>query len=76
VGKITIPATFDATKPANMRFRVNILSAIQPAAVCGALDGVYAGFVDGVRVAGNSNEHVISVGGVVPNAAPYGTAMV
>jgi hypothetical protein len=55
-------AIFDATKPANARFRVNILSTIQPAAVYGALHGVYAGLVDGIRVAGHSNEHVISSG--------------
>jgi hypothetical protein len=55
-------AIFDATKPANTRFRVNILSAMQPAAVYGALHGVYARLVDGVRVAGHSKEHVISSG--------------
>jgi hypothetical protein len=33
VGIVTIIATFDATKPTNTRFRLNILSAIQPAAV-------------------------------------------
>lgn len=69
-------AIFDATKPANTRFRANILSAIQPATVYGAFHGVYAGFVDGVRVAGHSKEHVISSGGVEANAAPHGTAMV
>jgi len=76
VGKVTIAATFDATKPANPRFRVDILSAIQPATVFGALHGVYAGLVNGIRVAGHSNEHVISVGRAIPNATPYGTAMV
>jgi hypothetical protein len=55
-------AIFDAAKPANARFRVNIFSAIQPAAVYGTLHGVYAGLIDGVRVAGHSQQHVISVG--------------
>jgi len=62
VGNVTIVATFDATKPANTWFRLNILSAIQPAAVYRALHGVYARLVDGVRVVRHSNEHVISVG--------------
>ena len=60
VGIITILAAFDAAKPANTRFGVNILSAIQPAPVYGALHG--AGLVDGVRVAGHPKEHVISFG--------------
>lgn len=51
---LTILATFDATKPANPGFRVNILSAIQPATVYGALHGVYAGLVYGIRVIGHS----------------------
>ena len=59
---VAIMAIFDATKPADTRFRVNILSAIQPAVVCGALHGVYAGFVNGVRVARHPKEHVISGG--------------
>ena len=62
VGNLTILAAFDAAKPANTRFRVNILSAIQPAPVYGALHGVYARLVDGVRVAGHPKEHVISFG--------------
>ena len=62
VGNITILAALDAAKPANTRFRVNILSAIQPAAVYGAFHGVYAGLVYGIRVPGHSNEHVISSG--------------
>jgi hypothetical protein len=53
---------FDATEAANARFRISILSAIEPAAVYGALHGVHAGLVDGVRVAGHSNEHGISSG--------------
>jgi hypothetical protein len=69
-------AIFDATSPANARFRVLILSAIQPAVVYGTLHGVYAGLVDGVCVAGHSKEHVISSGRVISNAAPCGTAMV
>ena len=69
-------ATFDATKPPNMRYRVNIFLAIQPAAMYRALHGVYAGFVDGVRVAGHPKEHVISSGGVEANTAAHGTAMV
>ena len=76
IGNMAVVTAFDATKPANTRFRVNILSAIQPAAVYGALHGVYAGLVDGVCVVGHSSEHVITVGCVIPNAAPYGTAMV
>jgi len=62
VSNAAILAIFDATKPANTRFRVNILSAIQPAAVYWALDGVYAGLVNGVRVARHPKEHVISSG--------------
>ena len=62
VGNITILAAFDAAKPANTRFRVNILSAIQPAPVYGALHGVYAGLVDDVGLAGHPKKHVISVG--------------
>jgi hypothetical protein len=62
VGNVTIVATFDATRPANTWFRLNILSAIQPTAVYRALHGVYARLVDGVRVVRHSNEHVISVG--------------
>jgi hypothetical protein len=62
VGNIAILAIFDATKPTDTRFRVNILSAIQPAAVYGALHGVYAGLVNGVRVARHPKEHVISGG--------------
>jgi len=55
-------AIFDATKPANTRgFGVNIPSAIQPATVYGTLHGVDPRFIDGVRVAGHSNEHVISL---------------
>jgi hypothetical protein len=69
-------AIFDAAKPANTRFRANILSAIQPAAVYGAFHGVYARLADGVRVAGHPKEHVISSGGVEANTAPHGTAMV
>jgi hypothetical protein len=42
----------------------------------GALEGVDAGLVDGIRVPGHSNEHEISVGGVIPNAAPNGTTMI
>jgi len=55
-------AIFDGTKPANTRFRVDILSAVQPAAVYGALHGVYAWLVNGVRVARHPKEHVISGG--------------
>jgi hypothetical protein len=76
LGDVAIMAIFDAAKPANTRFRANILSAIQPAAVYGAFHGVYARLVDGVRVAGHPKEHVISSGGVEANTAPHGTAMV
>ena len=69
-------AIFDATKPANTRFRVNILSAIKLAAVYGAFHGVYARLVDGVRLPRHRKEHVISSSGVESNAAPHGTAMV
>jgi hypothetical protein len=69
-------AIFDATRPSNTRFRVNILSAIQPAAVYGAFQGVYARLVDGVRLPRHPDEHVISSGGVESDAAPHGTAMV
>jgi hypothetical protein len=55
-------AIFDATEPADTRFRVNILSAIQPVAVYGTLHGVYAGLVNGVRMARHPKEHVISGG--------------
>jgi len=62
VGNVAIMAIFDATKPANTRgFGVNIPSAIQPATVYGTLHGVDPRFIDGVRVAGHSNEHVISL---------------
>jgi hypothetical protein len=59
-GDVTIVAIFDATKPADARFRVHILLAVQPAVVFGALHGVYAGLIDGVRMAGHSNQDVIS----------------
>src|SRR6266576_2007425 len=75
LGDVTIVAILDATKPADARLRVHI-SAIQPAAVLGAFHGVYAGLIDGVSVTGHSNQHVISSGCVIPNAAASGTAMV
>jgi len=68
--RLTILATFDTTKPANTWFRVTILSAIQPAPVYGTFHGVYAGLFYGISVIGDSNEHEISVGGVIPNATP------
>jgi hypothetical protein len=42
----------------------------------GTFQGVYAGLVDSVRVAGHSNEHVISVGGVIANTASFETTVV
>jgi hypothetical protein len=68
--RLTILTTFDTTKPANTWFRVTILSAIQPATVYGTFHGVYAGLFYGIGVILDSNEHEISVGGVIPNATP------
>jgi hypothetical protein len=62
VGIVTIVTALDATTPTHTWFRIDILSAVQPADVFRALHGVYARFVDGVRVARHSHEHVISVG--------------
>jgi hypothetical protein len=67
---------FDAATPTNTRLRLNVLLTIQPAAMYGTFQGVYAGLVDGVRVAGHSNEHVISVGGVIANTASFETTVV
>jgi len=76
VGDVTIAATLDAATPTNTWLRLDILLAIQPAAVYGTFQGVYAGLVDSVRVAGHSNEHVISVCGVIPNTASFETTVV
>jgi hypothetical protein len=67
---------FHATAPVHADFTVNILSAIQPVVMLRALRGVYAGLIDRVRVVRHSNQHVISVGCVVPNTAAFETAMV
>jgi CheY-like chemotaxis protein len=71
-----VVAAFDATTPTRTRFAIDILSAIQPVIVSGALHGVCAGLVDRVGVVRNSHEHVVSVGGVISDATSYVTAMV
>lgn len=76
LGIVTIVATLDATTPTNARSGSNIPPSIQPVVVSRALQGVYARLVDWVRVVRHSNEHVISIGGVISNAAAFKTAMV
>jgi hypothetical protein len=61
VGIVTIVAAFDAATPTHTRFRINILSAVQPVFVSRALHGVYARLVDDVRVTRHPHEHVISM---------------
>src|SRR5258708_38704230 len=76
VGIVTVVAAFDATRPTHTPFGIDLLSAIQPVVVSGALHGVYARLVDWVCVASHSNEHVISVGWVISNATTFEAAMV
>src|SRR5258708_38276752 len=76
VGIVTIVAAFDATRPMHTPFGIDLLSAIQPVAVSRAPHGVYARLVDWVCVARHSNEHVISVGCVISNAATFEAALV
>jgi len=76
LGVVSIVATLDATTPTNTRLGTSILPAIQPVVVSRALHNIYARLVDWVRVVGHSNEHVVSVGGVVANTATFKTAMI
>ena len=74
--RIAIVAAFDAATPADARFSVDTLSAVQPATMSRTRQGVYAGLVHGVRMAGHSDEHEVSVRWVIPRAASYGTAVI
>jgi hypothetical protein len=71
-----VVAAFDATTPTHTTFGIDSLSAIQPVAVSRALQCVYAGLVDGVRMVRNSHKHVVSSSGAISNATSHVTAMV
>src|SRR5690349_5272327 len=73
---VSIVAAFNAARPANARFSVDTLSAIQPATMSGACEGVHTRLVHGDCTAGHSDEHEISVRCVIPRAASYGTAVI
>src|SRR5260370_13982708 len=55
VGIVTVVAALDATRPTHTPFGIDLLSAIQPVVVSGALHGVYARLVEWVCVATHSN---------------------
>src|ERR1700741_5152734 len=71
-----VVTAFHATTPIHTLFGIDILSAIQPVVLPGALQRVHARLIDGVRVIRNSHEHVVSGRGVITNATPKVTAVV
>ena len=71
-----IVAPFHAASPANTRFAGDIFHAVQPLVVPRALHSVYARFVDPVRAVRHSDEHVITICGVIANAAALESTMV
>jgi len=73
---VAIVAAFYATTPIDTGFAVSIPSTIQPVLMTKAFRGVYAGLIDSVCVIRHSDQHVISVGRVISNTAPFETAMV
>ena len=73
---VSVVAAFNAARPADTRFSVDTLSAIQPATMSRTREGVYAGLVHGDRMAEHSDKHEISIRCVIPCAASYGTAVI
>jgi len=73
---VAIVAAFYAATPIDTGFAVSIPSTIQPVLATKAFRGVYAGLIDSVCVIRHSDQHVISVGRVISNTAPFETAMV
>lgn len=73
---VSVVAAFNAARPADARFSVDTLSAVQPATMSRARQGVYSGLVHGNRMAGHSDKHEISVRCVIPRAASYETAVI
>jgi hypothetical protein len=71
-----VDAVLDATGPTSSGLGTHRLAAIQPEAVLGTACRVDAGLVDRYLPVRYSNEHVISIRGVIPNAATAKTAMV
>ena len=69
-------AACDTTAPADTRFGVNIFPAIHPLVMIGAFGGVHTRLIDGIGVVGHSDEHVISVGRIIANAAAFEAAVV
>lgn len=69
-------AACDAAAPTDTRFGVDIFSAIHPLVMIGTFGGVHARLIDGVGVVGHSDEHVISVGRIIANAATFKAAVV
>ena len=76
VGIITILTSFDTARPTSPYFSMGNFPEIQPVVVSRAFPRVYARLFDRVRMVRHSDERVVSVIGVVSNAATFETTVV